>query len=220
VDPSTLCPLCDKPFPRHPSQRLCQMLHEVKLTSKSDPRPENSMGLLLPTLQRAPFCARHQFERDEIPKARYANWKTEIDLKDIERRLETFQTRFDALVNDCAPGGARELSLFWSKAMHSATESSLKSQGLAGNMATFKSGQVGYYGEQGLQVIDKVLRRIVAIPEGSTNPLTEQQFIAFVLTPEAAVCLISADLNSNRDDAVRTMYDSSTYGNQMFPVDD
>ncbi|KAJ7839795.1 hypothetical protein B0H13DRAFT_1575438, partial [Mycena leptocephala] len=95
-----LCPFCDSLLPVSPSEILLNMIAKAQSVASSDPRPENSKGLLPTTLLCAPICSRHHFERDLFPMALQRGWKTELDFPDIERRLKQKKSVFDALIND------------------------------------------------------------------------------------------------------------------------
>ncbi|KAJ7121165.1 hypothetical protein C8R44DRAFT_787431 [Mycena epipterygia] len=217
LDPSTICIYCDALLPRDPSALLLSMYEEALPQSRPDVRPSNARGLIALLSVFSPICDRHQFERNVLPKASYEQWPIVIDFKDVETRLKAKKAMFDALINDSTPEGPRQQNLFWQRAV--ALEN--KSQGLVGNMQNFDQIQVGYYGERGIVVIETTFRRMLDIPLGSTTPLTPYNFMVLVLTPEAGVLLIMEDRpQSTRDEAIKTMRESSAYGVQMFPHND
>ncbi|KAJ7087607.1 hypothetical protein B0H15DRAFT_781299, partial [Mycena belliarum] len=221
-DANTICPLCDSPLPLQLSEILARRLDDAITTGTPDPRPGNCLGLVATTQACALVCTRHRFETDLIPKALHSGWKLRVDFKDVERRLKHMKPIFDALIEDYnnAADGPRQRSVFWQKAHKNAVENSSKSQGIAGDLMSFKNVQPGYYGEQGIYVMNETFRRLFSIHPDSTYPLTPEQFAAFVLTPEAGVSLIMEDLEVTREKAIETMYESSSYGVQMFPFDD
>jgi hypothetical protein len=73
------------------------------------------------------------------------------------------------------------------------------------------------YGEVGIRVIHETFNRLITISPEAAMPLTQQQFAALVLTPEAGVQLIMEDMAVGRDEAIKEMYASGSYGAQMFP---
>ncbi|KAJ7078226.1 hypothetical protein C8R43DRAFT_1143432 [Mycena crocata] len=214
-DPATLCPFCDEPLPRSPSAKLLAMLEEGRAP---DDRPENVLGLVVKTSIAAPICLRHVFERDQIPKAQYNGWPTTLDPKAIERRLKANKAQFDALINDGQCDGARKDNIVWQQAIKNSA--SAKHQGAGGTMADFHLYQPGYYGEQGMLIMDDTFRRLLVVFDASVHPLTPQQFFAMVLTPEAGVLLIMEDQNVDRTTAFGIMRESCSYGSEMFPASD
>ncbi|KAF8199874.1 RTC4-like domain-containing protein [Mycena galopus ATCC 62051] len=203
-DPNTLCPYCDVPLPQNPSPTLLRLLDEAASKSYADARPDNALGQMADTPIRAPICAQHVFERDLIPKARSSGWPTEINFRQVEQRVRSHHQAFKTLLED--PEGLVDIFA--------------KCQGLGGNISNYHLIQTGYYGEQGLQIIDETLRRLLTIASESTAPLTPAQFASWVLVPEAAVLLIMEDLQVEKERAVNIMLESSTYGVFMFPAQD
>ncbi|KAF7360731.1 RTC4 domain-containing protein [Mycena venus] len=159
-----------------------------------------------------PICQQHEFECSMIPMAELFGWKQEIDFKVVERRVRSMHKALQALIDNAE---LRELNPFWQKAIQ------LKNQGLAGDINTFHLFQTGYYGEQGLQIISNTLPRVLIFPD-NIHPLTSAQFVAFVLIPEVAACLVMEDMGPGADktQAIGRMMDSSAYGALMFPAGD
>ncbi|KAJ7447735.1 hypothetical protein B0H11DRAFT_1878583 [Mycena galericulata] len=219
IDPNTLCPYCDLPFPEFPTPLLVQLMVDAFIKSRADPRPDNCLGRWVDMSIRATVCSRHEFEMELMPEAANQGWPTDIDFDDVDRRLRVHKHVFKELIGDwnCVPDVPRARSVFWEAAVQNITENSSKSQGIAGNITNFDNIQPGYYGERGVEVIQETFNRLLQIPNELTHPLSPNQFCAFVLTPEAGVLLIMEDRYLSRNDAIQMMRASSSYGAQMFP---
>ena len=78
------------------------------------------------------------------------------------------------------------------------------------------------YGERGHFVIFGALCKLFNLktyPNTTFFPLTPVQFFQYVLLPETAVLLIMEDMLQTREEAIRTMRESASYGVAMFPDD-
>ncbi|KAJ7151058.1 hypothetical protein C8R46DRAFT_962904 [Mycena filopes] len=221
LDERSLCPFCDLPLPVDPTQTLIAMLAAAQVKSVPEFRPDNSAGRRVNFSDMAIVCSRHNFETDLLPMAIERGWPTQLNLPDIERRLKEKKPIFEALINDWDLGeaGLRFGNLFWTEAV---VFSAKGNGGIAGSITNFHRTQPGYYGESGTRTIDQALRRMLVISQEAALPLTPEQFYYLVLIPEAGLQLIIEDLGAgtSRDHATQAMFDSGSYGAQMFPDDD
>ena len=81
----------------------------------------------------------------------------------------------------------------------------------------------GSYGEMGFEVIFHTLSELFPptdMPARNTVPLSGEQFLRFMLVPEACVSLIMEDLGQTRSEALLTRAASVAYGRDMFPEGD
>jgi len=60
----------------------------IKKYSVSDERVGNRLGLTAPLDKYVPVCQRHQFETDEIPRAKKNGWPSDIDFAALPERVE------------------------------------------------------------------------------------------------------------------------------------
>ena len=137
VDPDTLCPYCDEPFPKNPSPVLRRLLRDVK-GSRPDPRPCNSKGRSAPILNYLNVCERHMFEVKELPKAEKAGWPTSIDFEALPARIAAMKPRLTKLLSE------RKDSLIWKEIKEELDSSSArKMTSLGGQYGNFHRCQTG-----------------------------------------------------------------------------
>lgn len=102
------------------------MLKAVFSKSSSERRPSNPLGRIAPCSAFASVCQRHRFESDWLLRAKELGWPTQIDFKDVCRRVQALQPELqgvvDGLVADCKEqdpsdstmaNSLRRRSLFW-----------------------------------------------------------------------------------------------------------
>ncbi|KAF8586369.1 hypothetical protein K439DRAFT_1408955 [Ramaria rubella] len=215
VDPSTVCPYCDEPWPPAPSPTLLSILERTKRKSYADPRPGNALGLKAPLTAFVELCQRHRFEMTHFPLALARGWPTHLDFAGLPARIKSFTKQLSRLIK------YPERSEFWREVRDDAQEvGRTKVVSVSGQYATFERTQPGYYGEQGSIIIHQTLYTLFPpsdIPD-SVEPLTPDQFLTRVLVPETAVLLIQEDMNlSTRGEVLRVLDESKKYGLAMFP---
>ncbi|KAF8518974.1 RTC4-like domain-containing protein, partial [Hysterangium stoloniferum] len=216
VDPSTLCPYCDEPWPSSPSPTLLALLDVSKRKSYKEPRPGNPLGLTAPFSIFVEICQRHRFEMTHLPLALQRGWPTHLDFPSLPKRILGFKKALARLI--VKP----QHSKFWRDLRDDVKEvGRTKMVSVSGQYATFERTQPGYYGEQGSIIIHQTLYYLFPpelILEESVLPLTPDQFITHVLVPETAVLLIKSDMGlSSKADALEVMEESKKYGIAMFP---
>ncbi|KAH7920529.1 hypothetical protein BV22DRAFT_1133001 [Leucogyrophana mollusca] len=237
ADPSTLCPYCDDILPPHPTPLLKSLLATAQRKSYPDPRPRNPRGLKAPLPAYISACQRHRFETHHLPMAVEKGWPTEIDFKQVPRRVEGMKGTLEAIISDGGESGEgdeddlyehlfeekgpRGRSVFWHDVKREVKkQGSRAALGVKGQFASFEKTQPGYYGELGSVIIHQTLYNL--FPPSSFDaslivPLTPAEFIQRILVPEAALELIMEDLCIDRDEALVTLRESAQYGVAMFP---
>lgn len=232
VDPSTLCPYCDVPLPLNPMSQLKNLLAIAKQQSHADPRPRNPFGLKAPLGIYISACQRHHFETHSLPEALEKGWPQYIDFNEVPKRVESMKSVLEDIIADadnCSDnessvcddtGGPRARSIFWRE-----LQNEIKNQGsrtatsMKGQFSTFEKTQPGYYGELGLSIIHQTLYDLFPLSSFDTSliaPLSPEEFVQLVLVPEVAVRLIMQDLHLDRNEAIKTLRESSQYGVGMF----
>ncbi|KAI0319654.1 RTC4-like domain-containing protein, partial [Amylostereum chailletii] len=165
------------------------------------------------------MCPRHQFETEEIPKARARGWPTEIDFDAVQGRVEGLYEKLRKIRD--AEDGAREASVFWQAVMKEVRAMGSRAvAGVKGQFDNFERTQPGYYGEKGSMILHQTLYNLfppAAFDAESIAPLNPTTFIQQILVPEAALALIMEDTGEDVAQARRTMRESVTYGVTMFP---
>lgn len=86
IDPRLLCPWCDSRLPARPTSVLLRLIEEAKGVSHAAPRSSNALGLKAPFSQYLHVCERHEFENEELPKARAQGWPERINFRKLVAR--------------------------------------------------------------------------------------------------------------------------------------
>lgn len=107
VDPTSLCPFCDEPYPDDPSKVLQDMMTKARSRAYRDCRPSNTLGLKAELLYYFSMCRRHRFETGVLPKAKHYGWPTCINFDELPTRVEALRNHLAALIEN------KELSVFW-----------------------------------------------------------------------------------------------------------
>jgi hypothetical protein len=138
VDPSTICPYCDEPWPSAPSPTLVSLLERTKRRSYADPRPGNALGLKAPLAAFVELCQRHSFEMTHLPLALARGWPTRIDFASIPKRIGAFRKELGRLI------GRPDESQFWREVRDDVKEVGRnKVVSVSGQYATFERTQPG-----------------------------------------------------------------------------
>ncbi|KIY64007.1 hypothetical protein CYLTODRAFT_324424, partial [Cylindrobasidium torrendii FP15055 ss-10] len=221
-DPDTLCPFCDKQLPANPTPVLRKILKLAIKRSRSCPRPLNPNGRQADLVDVfVPVCQRHRFESDLLPEAEAKGWPKEIEFDRVEKRVKQLRDDLKDLITDPE---IRTNNRFWVEVM-----SEIKKKGALGatkmqnQFANFDKTQPGYYGEQGAAVIQNTLYNMFPpsmMDQNAIKPISPADFIARVLVPETALCLIAEDCKTHKSQALKILRESSAYGAAMFPADD
>ncbi|KAJ7037014.1 RTC4-like domain-containing protein [Mycena alexandri] len=229
IDPSRLCPFCDRLFPEETTSQLDDLLARALQRSYRDPRPKNSLGRRANLEVFAALCERHTFEKELVPKAvfyRLGQRESADILHDQGRRIAyggatTFHETFVT--------GPRMECVFWQEVVAELEMyGSRRVSGIGGQYASFSRTQPGYYGGLGTIVMSETL--YMMFPERTVSshwvePFSLQEFIGRILVPEAAMRLIMEDMGldgsdaGNKGKAIEVMRASTSYGSYMFADD-
>lgn len=126
------------PFPSDPSPLLESMLKRLRGLSRRDPRPANPLGLKAALTQYVSLCQRHQFEVDQLPKAKARGWPTRIDFDALPSRVEECKSQLANVIND------KGTSALWLEINEGIKEGgSRKVTGIAGQYLAFDKSQPG-----------------------------------------------------------------------------
>ena len=138
VDPTSLCPYCDEPWPPSPSPTLLSFLECTKRKSYTDPRPGNALGLKAPLAAFIELCQRHRFEMTHLPLALERGWPTHIDFASLPSRIRGFRKRLGRFIDH------PNESQFWREVRDDVREvGRMKVVSVSGQYATFERTQPG-----------------------------------------------------------------------------
>ncbi|KII88459.1 hypothetical protein PLICRDRAFT_698840 [Plicaturopsis crispa FD-325 SS-3] len=87
VNPSTLCPFCDRPLPEAPTTELLELIRVARGQSYPDVRPTNPLGRRAPMLLFSAVCHRHDFETRLLPRGKKEGWPEKIDWGRMKSRI-------------------------------------------------------------------------------------------------------------------------------------
>ncbi|KAF8328450.1 RTC4-like domain-containing protein [Cantharellus anzutake] len=214
IDPSTICPFCDEPWPSDPSAELTNLLARARRKAWPHKRYTNPEGLKAPLEAIIDLCNTHRSEASIIPEGIAKGWPSEIDFDAIPNRLWKLKPALQKLID--FPSGwhffdiaKKDIQQFGAAATNSTR----------GQFSTFSRTQPGYYGERGLVRIANGLHDL--FPGLSTRPsfapLDVENFLLRVLIPETARLLIMEDLALDEADALSVLRESQKYGVAKFP---
>ncbi|KAF8324247.1 RTC4-like domain-containing protein [Cantharellus anzutake] len=214
IDPSTICPFCDEPWPSDPSAELTNLLARARRKAWPHKRYTNPEGLKAPLEAIIDLCNTHRSEASIIPEGIAKGWPSEIDFDAIPNRLWKLKPALQKLID--FPSGwhffdiaKKDIQQFGAAATNSTR----------GQFSTFSRTQPGYYGERGLVRIANGLHDL--FPGLSTRPsfapLDVENFLLRVLIPETARLLIMEDLDLDEADALSVLRESQKYGVAKFP---
>ncbi|KAJ7037513.1 RTC4-like domain-containing protein [Mycena alexandri] len=244
IDPSRLCPFCDRLFPEETTSQLDDLLARALQRSYRDPRPKNSLGRRANLEVFAALCERHTFEKELVPKAVANGWPTSIDWASVKARVMALHGPLGDILHDqgrrIAYGGAttfhetfvtgpRMECVFWQEVVAELEMyGSRRVSGIGGQYASFSRTQPGYYGGLGAIVMSETLYMMFPAKTVSSHwvePFSLQEFIGRILVPEAAMRLIMEDMGldgsdaGNKGKAIEVMRASTSYGSYMFADD-
>ncbi|KAJ1306596.1 hypothetical protein OPQ81_007595 [Rhizoctonia solani] len=215
LDPQSLCPFCDEPFPDNPSPDLMQLLADLKKTAVPEPRLRNPNGLTAPLMTYINLCQMHRAESKYVEQGRRNHWPSVIDWDDVRERLKSSGVvkALRSIIAD--PHSSGFFVTFYNKIRRDGV---LKAASIRAQLDTFELSHPGYYGEQGLLVFFDTLNELFPnLTSEECKPLTTRQFFTSVLVPEAAALLIKQDMDCTYEEALTILRESRQYGLAMFP---
>ncbi|PPQ78707.1 hypothetical protein CVT24_002285 [Panaeolus cyanescens] len=209
-----LCPFCDKPLPQNPSDYLKNKLKQLIDVTTPDPLPCNPAHRKASSFMvYISFCERHLYEKVEISKGAANNWPMSIDFTELPSRIIGLHDELEAIIEN------PEESHFYNVALKAR---SFKNGGPAG-FETFIQQGTGYYGEQGLIILSKTLKKMfpqAIFPVTSFQPLSYHAAIEEILVPETATMLIMDDQGVSSEKAITILRESRTFGINTYPFED
>jgi hypothetical protein len=140
MDPEDLCPFCDEPLPDNPSPDLLQMLAELKLSAKPEPRPRNALGLKAPLTAFINLCHMHRAESTHVQRGRENNWPVVIDWDTVRERLRSTPV-VDALLEIISDPHSSEFFAVLSETIK--RDGALKAASIKGQLDTFELSHPG-----------------------------------------------------------------------------
>ncbi|EGU11330.1 Proteophosphoglycan ppg4 [Rhodotorula toruloides ATCC 204091] len=223
VDPDTLCPFCDGPFPDDPSNELLRLKRYLLSNPDAECRPtmKNRKAIRLPNhvVATAAFCQRHRNEREVIPEGLANGYPRDIDFDELPKRISRLLTehlRSVLMGNAATP--------FLEPAIER-VEAAGRRRNVIGEFGSFDIEEPGYYGPRGLEVMFATIKRLFTehmplLTAQRTHPLDINFYVRRVLVPECAVELIRHDFGyaqTTRERAEEIREDSRAYGKAVFP---
>ena len=138
MDPTTICPYCDEPWPSTPSPTLLSLLERTKRKSYIDSRPGNALGLKAPLAVFIEVCQRHRFEMTHLPLALERGWPTRLDFARLPERIRGFRKKLRRFIDHPVK------SQFWREISDDVKEvGKMKVVSVSGQYATFERCQPG-----------------------------------------------------------------------------
>jgi hypothetical protein len=97
------CPYCDTVFRFTPSKHLLQMQAQLEKKTWADPLPNNPGHRSAKSFTTfVSFCARHQFEGEQMSEARQLNWPETVDFASLESRVSRLQPQLQQILANIA----------------------------------------------------------------------------------------------------------------------
>ncbi|GAA5862236.1 hypothetical protein JCM1840_001688 [Sporobolomyces johnsonii] len=227
VDPTTLCPFCDRPLPETPSSRLVSLkkylLRRPHLEKRASVR--NNLAKKLPIAETASFCRMHQDERTVIPEGRARGYPTEIAWNELPKRIDR---ELSGHLTSVILG--QTASHYLESAKKEWDEKGRQMRNVASEFGSFHTEEPGYYGPRGFECMMTTLTTLFTATNPlltplRATPLSVQAYVRRVLVPECAVELIRHDLGGpssgadvSREEAERVCAESRAYGKAVFGV--
>ncbi|GAA5911574.1 hypothetical protein JCM5296_005251 [Sporobolomyces johnsonii] len=226
VDPTTLCPFCDRPLPETPSSRLVSLkkylLGRPHLEKRASVR--NNLAKKLPIAETASFCRMHQDERTVIPEGRARGYPTEIAWNELPKRIDR---ELSGHLTSVILG--QTASHYLESAKKEWDEKGRQMRNVASEFGSFHTEEPGYYGPRGFECMMTTLTTLFTATNPlltplRATPLSVQAYVRRVLVPECAVELIRHDLGPasgadvSREEAERVCAESRAYGKAVFGV--
>ena len=100
VNDESLCPFCDEPLPRYPSERLQTLLDRAISYARPQPRSSNSEGLTAPFATFTTVCNQHRNETTVIPEGVAQGWPMHIEFDALPARLRSLRSRLQLLIEN------------------------------------------------------------------------------------------------------------------------
>ncbi|PPQ76768.1 hypothetical protein CVT26_000268 [Gymnopilus dilepis] len=216
ADHSNLCPFCDESLPESPTEELLKLRKDAEEKSWPDPMPFNRHHRSAISFQVfISYCARHMFEKDQLPLAIASGWPMKVDFGAIFDRVSRQFLLLRSIAQDLQNEFLTAAKEFYAPGLS-------QRQGLLSQMGRMSDVGAGYYGGPGYQLIMITLQHL--FPRSSISlidihPLSYDIFLREVLALEAAAHLIQNDLGITRKDAILVLQQSRTFGNNIHDPD-
>ncbi|KAH9851666.1 hypothetical protein C2E23DRAFT_860309 [Lenzites betulinus] len=223
-----LCPFCDEAYPLAPSAKLQELRQQLEQPGRSYPdpmfdNPNHREAVDYLDDEFNTFCELHAFELNELPLATTNGrpWPQKLDFSRLLARLadRSLLQRLRQVIENPSS------SVYFTRAasIYKTTNGKARAT-LAQRRLQVMAGQAaGYYGSKGFFLMFFYFLHIFSglLDDDACRPLDQDQMLASVLVPEAAVLLIQEDLQLTVEDAMSTFDRSQNFGKILFPaVDD
>lgn len=166
------------------------------------------------------FCKQHNADANIIPQGLLKGYKNVIDFESISTRLELYDPRIVGIIKG-------KIKSTFNKDIQKVYTEHGKAYAEGIGMVLKKHKLCGYYGWIGTKkVADHIFEKYLVpdspLTRATAAPQTVNDFIEFVLVPEAGLCLIAQDMDLDLNDSkqkkevLKIMADSSAFGDIVF----